>query len=134
MFLLNRMVFAMADNGKQETSSLIMSTLTNTGTQASLMGSSATWTATSTAVRTAGSNDQVEHALMLLIPIGCGDGINVWNSGGVLIGKIMVPGGVANFCFAKKGEIIVLNETRMWVVTVSSKVQGALLANMGIDV
>ncbi|KAH0536871.1 hypothetical protein FGG08_006302, partial [Glutinoglossum americanum] len=33
---------------------------------------------------------------------GCGDGINVWNAGGVLIGKILVPGGVANFCFGRK--------------------------------
>jgi gluconolactonase len=55
---------------------------------------------------------------------GCGDGINVWNSGGRLIGKMQVPGGVANFCFGRAGEIFLLNETRFWRATVSAKVQG----------
>nr|POF13477.1 gluconolactonase [Quercus suber] len=36
---------------------------------------------------------------------GCGDGINVWNSGGTLIGKIVVPGGCANFAFTKKESV-----------------------------
>ncbi len=65
---------------------------------------------------------------------GCGDGVNVWNPGGTLVGKIIIPGGIANFCFARKGELILLNETRLWVASISESVQGALLANMGINV
>jgi gluconolactonase len=65
---------------------------------------------------------------------GCGDGLNVWSPGGSLIGKVMCPGGVANFCFTKKGEIVLLNETKFWVVSVSKRVQGALLRNMQIEV
>jgi gluconolactonase len=37
---------------------------------------------------------------------GCGDRINVWSPGGFLLGKILIPGGVANFCFAQPGEIL----------------------------
>jgi len=65
---------------------------------------------------------------------GCGDGVNVWSPGGVLIGKIVIPGGVANFCFTRKGELVLLNETRVWVVDVDGWVQGALLRGMGINV
>lgn len=65
---------------------------------------------------------------------GCGDGIAVWDAGGLLLGKIVIPGGVANFCFTRKGELICLNETRFWVVKINKHVQGALLANLGIDV
>jgi gluconolactonase len=65
---------------------------------------------------------------------GCGDGLNVWSPGGSLIGKVLCPGGVANFCFTKTGEIVLLNETKFWVVGVSERVQGALLQNMGIEV
>lgn len=65
---------------------------------------------------------------------GCGDGLNVWSPGGLLIGKVMCPGGVANFCFTREGEIVLLNETKFWVVSVSKRVQGALLQNMGIKV
>jgi gluconolactonase len=68
---------------------------------------------------------------------GCGDGLNVWSPGGTLIGKILLPGknpGVANFCFTKPGEIVLLNETRMWVARVGQGTEGALLRNMGIKV
>jgi len=65
---------------------------------------------------------------------GCGDGLNVWSPGGSLIGKVVCPGGVANFCFTRKGEIVLLNETKFWVVGVSESVQGALLRNMGLEV
>jgi gluconolactonase len=60
---------------------------------------------------------------------GCGDGLSVWNPDGSLIGKILIPGGVANFCFARKGELILLNETRFWIASIDTKVQGALLVN-----
>jgi gluconolactonase len=65
---------------------------------------------------------------------GCGDGLNVWSSGGSLIGKVVCPGGVANFCFTRKGEMMLLNETKAWVVKLDSGVQGALLWNMKIEV
>jgi gluconolactonase len=65
---------------------------------------------------------------------GCGDGVHVWSAGGKLLGKIKVRGGVANFCFGRKGELFLLNETKFWVVQMASSVQGALLANMKISV
>ncbi|TKA71990.1 hypothetical protein B0A49_07374 [Cryomyces minteri] len=43
---------------------------------------------------------------------GCGDSISVWSAGGVLIGKIRIPGGVVNFCFGRRGEFFLLNETK----------------------
>ena len=47
---------------------------------------------------------------------GCGDGVNVWNAEGDLIGKILVDGGVSNFCFAgpKLTTVIMLNEERVY--------------------
>lgn len=59
---------------------------------------------------------------------GCGDGLNVWAAGGSLLGKIVIPGGVANFCFARKGELLLLNEDRFWVATIDDSIEGALLA------
>jgi gluconolactonase len=58
---------------------------------------------------------------------GCGDGIHVWSPGGVHLGKILIPGGVANFCFARPGEIIALNETRLWRVSLVPSCRGSLL-------
>lgn len=65
---------------------------------------------------------------------GCGDGINIWAPSGTLLGKIIVPGGVANFCFARPGEIMVLNEKRFWIARIADGAQGALLDGMGISV
>ncbi|KAJ6072301.1 hypothetical protein N7467_010386 [Penicillium canescens] len=58
---------------------------------------------------------------------GCGDGIHVWSPGGVLLGRIRIDGGCANFCFGKDGEIFALNEHRLWKVQLGSHVKGALL-------
>lgn len=58
---------------------------------------------------------------------GCGDGLNVWSAGGVLIGKILLEGGVANFCFGMRGELYLLNEDKLWRAQIGSHVQGALL-------
>lgn len=58
---------------------------------------------------------------------GCGDGVNVWSPGGVLLGKILVPGGTANFCFGKPGTMFLLNEHRLYRVDMDKKVVGALL-------
>ena len=63
---------------------------------------------------------------------GCGDGINTWNSRGVLLGKILIPDGVANFCFGRPGELFLLNETKFWILKLSAQVRGAVLENMGL--
>ncbi|CAJ2511447.1 Uu.00g070720.m01.CDS01 [Anthostomella pinea] len=58
---------------------------------------------------------------------GCGDGVNVWSPGGVLLGRVIVEGGAANFCFGKRGEMFILNETRLWRAQLGIHVRGALL-------
>jgi gluconolactonase len=81
-----------------------------------------------------GIPDGIKCDLSSNVYSGCGDGLNVWSSGGSLIGKVVCPGGVANFCFTRKGEMMLLNETKAWVVKLDSGVQGALLWNMKIEV
>lgn len=58
---------------------------------------------------------------------GCGDGINVWSPGGVLLGRISVTGGAANFCFGRAGELFILNEHCLWKAKLDPSVRGALL-------
>ena len=58
---------------------------------------------------------------------GCGDGVNVWSPGGILIGKIIIPGGISNFCFGESGELFLLNEYRVFCALISRSVRGALL-------
>ncbi|TGO81920.1 hypothetical protein BPOR_0972g00040 [Botrytis porri] len=58
---------------------------------------------------------------------GCGDGVEVWNPAGTLIGTILVPGGVANFCFGKNGEMFLCAEQRFWRLQLASTTKGALL-------
>ena len=58
---------------------------------------------------------------------GCGDGVEVWNPSGVLIGKIRVQGGVANFCFGQDGAVYMCNEMRFWKAQIGRHVRGALL-------
>jgi gluconolactonase len=57
----------------------------------------------------------------------CGDGLAVWSPGGVLLGKVLVPGGLANFCFGKKGELFLLNGKKFWILKVADHVKGAAL-------
>ena len=82
----------------------------------------------------AGAPDGIKCDMAGNVYSGCGDGVHVWSPGGVLIGKVVVPGGIANFCFGKSGELFLLNETRFWVVKIAKHVKGALLAGMGLDV
>ncbi|TVY25444.1 Gluconolactonase [Lachnellula hyalina] len=58
---------------------------------------------------------------------GCGDGVEVWNPAGSLIGRMIVPGGVANFCFGKEGELFLCNEQKLWRVQLAETTKGALL-------
>ncbi|KAG9638250.1 calcium-dependent phosphotriesterase, partial [Aureobasidium melanogenum] len=64
---------------------------------------------------------------------GCGDGLNIWNAGGTLIGKVLLPGGVANFCFGRSGELFLLNETKFWVANIAPSIKGALLVGMDVE-
>lgn len=58
---------------------------------------------------------------------GCGDGVEVWNPSGTLLGRILVRGGAANFCFGEKGALYICNETRLWKAQIGDHVRGALL-------
>ncbi|THC95091.1 hypothetical protein EYZ11_005415 [Aspergillus tanneri] len=58
---------------------------------------------------------------------GCGDGIHVWSPGGVILGKILVKGGAANFSFGRNGRIFILNEHILWVAQLGDWVRGGLL-------
>lgn len=55
----------------------------------------------------------------------CGDGLSVWSPGGVLLGKVLVPGGLANFSFGRKGELFLLNGKKLWILKVADTVKGA---------
>ncbi|KAF2661512.1 calcium-dependent phosphotriesterase [Lophiostoma macrostomum CBS 122681] len=55
----------------------------------------------------------------------CGDGLNIWNSAGVLLGKVLVHKGISGFCFGNSGELFLLNESIFWILTVSETVSGA---------
>lgn len=46
---------------------------------------------------------------------GCGDGVHVWNSQGVLLGKLVVTGGVNNFAFVP-GALLLGNADKLYRV------------------
>ncbi|KAK4224927.1 hypothetical protein QBC38DRAFT_484369 [Podospora fimiseda] len=52
---------------------------------------------------------------------GCGDGVQVFNPSGKLIGKIHVGGTVANFGFAGKGRMVILTETELYCATLGAE-------------
>ena len=58
---------------------------------------------------------------------GCSDGVEVWNAAGELIGRILIPGGIANFCFGKEGEMFLCNEQKLWRLQMARSTKGALL-------
>lgn len=51
---------------------------------------------------------------------GCGDGIQVWNPAGTLLGKIYLGMGAANFQFAGPGRMVVCAETELYYVTLAA--------------
>jgi len=51
---------------------------------------------------------------------GCGDGVQVWNPAGKLIGKIYVGTTVANFHFAGKGRMVMCAETKLYYATLAA--------------
>ncbi|XHG05736.1 hypothetical protein AWENTII_008949 [Aspergillus wentii] len=58
---------------------------------------------------------------------GCGDGINVWSAGGILLGKILVDNGAANFGFGKGGQLYIMNENKVYFAQLDSSVKGSIL-------
>ncbi|KAJ7639346.1 D-lactonohydrolase-like protein [Roridomyces roridus] len=54
---------------------------------------------------------------------GCGDGVHVWNSHGVLLGKFYVGGNSANMAFASDGRLVILAETAIYMAS-GLKVEG----------
>jgi gluconolactonase len=63
----------------------------------------------------------------------CGDGLNVWNTSGVLLGKVLVPGGITSFCFGRSGELFLCSGTKFWALTVAPTVTGVLLDKIAIQ-
>ncbi|KAJ5093456.1 hypothetical protein N7456_009317 [Penicillium angulare] len=60
---------------------------------------------------------------------GCGDGVNVWSSGGVLLGKILVKDGTSNFSFGKNGQMYILNENKIYRAQLNSTLKSTLWKN-----
>ncbi|KAH7082969.1 hypothetical protein BKA63DRAFT_140720 [Paraphoma chrysanthemicola] len=58
---------------------------------------------------------------------GCGDGLNIWSPGGVLLAKVVLEGGIANFCFGRDGQVFLLNEHKLWRLQLARGCKGALL-------
>jgi gluconolactonase len=58
---------------------------------------------------------------------GCGDGLNIWSPGGILLAKVLIDGGVANFCFGREGQVFLLNENKLWRLQLATSRRGALL-------
>ncbi|CAG9994596.1 unnamed protein product [Clonostachys byssicola] len=52
---------------------------------------------------------------------GCGDGVNVWNPSGVLLGKIFTGRTAANFQFAGDGRMIIMGATNLYFATLGAK-------------
>lgn len=57
---------------------------------------------------------------------GCGDGVNVWSPGGVLLGKFLVAGGSANLVIGE-GEVFLLNEKNLYLAKVEKSTIGAAI-------
>lgn len=53
--------------------------------------------------------------------VGCGDGVQVYNPSGKLIGKIYLGSTSANFQFAGKGRMVVLAETELFYATLAAE-------------
>ncbi|KAJ5742684.1 uncharacterized protein N7511_011085 [Penicillium nucicola] len=51
---------------------------------------------------------------------GCGDGVQVWNPSGKLIGKIYVGSTAANFNFAGDGRMVICAETNLYYATLAA--------------
>jgi len=52
---------------------------------------------------------------------GNGDGVHVWNSDGVLLGKIFLNTTSANMVFAGKGRLVVLADTKVYLAKINAE-------------
>ncbi|KAL3424750.1 SMP-30/Gluconolaconase/LRE-like region [Phlyctema vagabunda] len=69
------------------------------------------------AMPTSGIPDGIKTDTAGNVYSGCGDGVNVWSPAGLLMGKIIVPGGAANFALGPNGMVFLLNEDKLWLAT-----------------
>lgn len=53
--------------------------------------------------------------------IGCGDGVQVYDTSGKLLGKIYIGSVVANFQFAGRGRMVILAETELYYATLAAE-------------
>jgi len=51
---------------------------------------------------------------------GCGDGVNVWNPSGTLLGKIFIGGTSANFNFAGERGLVIAAETSLYYAKIAT--------------
>lgn len=58
---------------------------------------------------------------------GLGDGVQVWNPSGTLLGKIFLGTTSANFNFAGKGRMVICAETELFYATLAA--EGAVVAS-----
>lgn len=84
------------------------------------------------AVADIGVPDGIECDMSGNVYAACADGLNIWNAGGVLLGKVIIPGGLASFCFGKRGEVFLLGGKQFWVLKVANTAKGASLGRLGI--
>ncbi|KAG6883719.1 hypothetical protein C0992_008006, partial [Termitomyces sp. T32_za158] len=52
---------------------------------------------------------------------GCGDGVQVWNDEGTLLGKFFLGMTSANLVFATDGRLVILAETKIFVADIAAK-------------
>ncbi|RDB26751.1 Gluconolactonase [Hypsizygus marmoreus] len=52
---------------------------------------------------------------------GCGDGVQVWNDEGVLLGKFFLGATSANMVFAGDGRLVILAETKIFLANIAAK-------------
>lgn len=52
---------------------------------------------------------------------GCGDGVNVWSSEGVLLGKFFTGVTVANMAFAGDGRLVLLGGANVYLAKIAAK-------------
>ncbi|KAI0321394.1 D-lactonohydrolase-like protein [Amylostereum chailletii] len=60
---------------------------------------------------------------------GCGEGVQVWNAEGTLLGKIVVGSTSGNMAFAGKGRLVVMAETSIYLAQIAA--EGLPLATFG---
>ncbi|KAF9463880.1 calcium-dependent phosphotriesterase [Collybia nuda] len=68
-----------------------------------------------------GIPDGLEVDLEGNVYAGCGDGVQVWNDVGTLLGKFFVGSTSANMVFAKDGRLVILAETKIFVADIAAR-------------